>query len=267
MRYTGIQPQYFPRLHYIARILYADIFMIRDDAQFVDKHRYPDGKVDKSYQAHTPIKQTFGRFLLAVPTKHEGLLPLAKTRVSYDHDWVDSHLKTLQFSYSKAPNFSRLFPEIEMILRREYPNLTELNLATTLWGVLHLLGKESVNPSDLSLEKVREALDGQKKFRLSDIRRASEFDLDTENLSANEKIVALCSFVGADEDYCGGTGAAAYMDEDIFAKNGIKINVQDWKCQPYPQRFEKEHGFIPNLSIIDLLMNATAPQAVKIIAG
>ncbi|MFN3136786.1 MAG: WbqC family protein [Allomuricauda sp.] len=30
---------------------------------------------------------------------------------------------------------------------------------------------------------------------------------------------------------------------------------QDWPMQPYPQVFEERHGFIPNLSILDLLFN------------
>ena len=84
MRYSGIQPQYFPRLHYFARILNADIFVSRDDAQFLRKHKYPDGKTDKSYQAHTPIKTPSGIYLLNVPTKHEGFIPIYKTAISYN---------------------------------------------------------------------------------------------------------------------------------------------------------------------------------------
>ena len=30
---------------------------------------------------------------------------------------------------------------------------------------------------------------------------------------------------------------------------------KDWSMEPYPQVFEERHGFIPNLSILDLLFN------------
>ena len=202
IRYSGLQPQYFPRLHYFARILDADVFVFRDDAQFVRKHKYPNGSTDKSYQAHTPIKQATGRQFLTVMTKHEGFMPLAKTKISYDQKWADDHLKTLIY---------------DIILPKE-------------------------------------------------IKKASESKaLKNNNPSANEKIIALCKEVGAGEDYCGGTGAAAYMDDNLFSKNGINVVVQDWKCEEYLQQFNKKQGFIPDLSILDLLFNVSVDDARKIL--
>lgn len=269
MRYSGIQPQYFPRLHYFARILNADIFMIRDDVQYVQKHKYPDGKVDKSYQAHTPIKQSFGRFLLTIPVKHVGFPKLTETPISYEFPWPEDHLKTLQITYSKSPNFSNIQPELEEVLRSEYDNLAEMNMATILWAVLQLLGHENIKKDNLTLDYVNKKLAKQNIFRLKEIKRATQTKIskDLDKMPANEKIIALCQEVGATEDYCGGTAAAAYMDEEIYKKAGIKTVVQDWKCHEYTQLFIKQQGFIPNLSIIDLLMNASLDQARKIIAG
>jgi len=265
MRYSGIQPQYFPRLHYFARILATDVFMIRDDVQFVLKHKYPDGKVDKSYQAHTPIKQAFGHQLLGLQIKHGSFLPIIQTKISYEHDWVENHLKTLLLVYSKANNSNSIYTQIEKILTKKYKDLASLNIATISWGLLQLLGKKE----EPSLEVVNSILKQQKTFRLKEIRRASESKALKQNgeMDANEKIIALCSEVGAKEDYCGGTGLAAYVNHDLFAENGIKITVQDWKCQEYPQLYNKQAGFIPNLSIIDLLMNVDHKTAVKIING
>ncbi|MEX0616410.1 MAG: WbqC family protein [Candidatus Woykebacteria bacterium] len=265
MRYSGIQPQYFPRLHYFARILAADIFVIRDDAQFLRKHKYPSGKVDKSYQAHTPIKQAFGTQLLMVPTKHEGFIPLHKTKITYDHKWMENHLKTLQIAYAKSLNFKQLYPEVKELLTTRHQSLVDLNIATILWGIVHLLGMTRVEKGSLSLESVEKSLKSKKTFRLSQIKKATESKAagNFDKISPNEKIVSLIKEFGANEDYCGGTGAAAYMDESIFASNGIKITVQDWKCQEYPQLFTKQQGFIPNLSIIDLLMNVPTQKAVE----
>lgn len=267
-RYSGIQPQYFPRLHYFARILNTDTFVIRDDAQYVRKHKYPDGRTDKSYQAHTQIKQSSGVQLLAIPTKHEGFLPLAETKISHDNNWAEEHLKTLQYAYNKAINFNKLFPEIKEMLLSNFDNLADLNNATIFWGILKLLGKEDVKAADLSIKNVNEELKKQKNFRLKEIKRATETSSfsNLHTLSANEKIIALCNEVGANEDYCGGTGAAAYMDAAIFGDNGIKITVQDWKCEPYPQLFNKHQPFLPNLSILDLLMNVPTKEAIKIIS-
>lgn len=268
MRYTGIQPQYFPRLHYFARILQADVFVIRDDVQFVRKHKYPDGKIGKSYQAHTPIKHAIGTHFIMVPTKHDGLHPIASTPISYGFNWTENHIKTLQLIYAKSLNFSHLFPEITEILYTHYTYLAQLNVATILWGILHLLGKQQVTKDHLSIPYVVSKLKKQNVFRLHDIQLASQMEASTNNnVAKTEKIIALCRKVGANEDYCGETAVKAYMNQEIFKKHGIKITVQDWTCREYPQLFTKQQGFIPNLSIIDLLMNVPLDQAVTIIRG
>ncbi len=144
MRYSGIQPQYFPRLHYFARILNADIFMIRDDAQFVRKHKYPNGRNDKSYQAHTPIKQSYGVQLLSIPMQHseERFSPISDTKLHYDLPWAKDHLFALKIAYSKSKNFKIIFPKIEELLQITYDTLSDLNNATIYWGILTLLEKK-----------------------------------------------------------------------------------------------------------------------------
>jgi len=267
MRYTGIQPHYFPRLHYFARILATDTFVIRDDVQFVRKHKYPDGKTGKSYQAHTPIKHASGIHLLMVPIQHNGQKPINKTEVQYSFEWVEDHLKTIENFYRRAPNFSKIFPEIQAILKEKYKTVAELNLATILWGFLKLAGLKKVSKDMLSIDFVLQKIKKQNMFRLKSIQKASESKslAKFKNANPNEKIIALIKEVGANEDYCGGTGVAAYMDKELFEARGIKITVQDWKCKEYPQLFKKQQGFIPNLSIIDLLMNVSTDEAIKII--
>lgn len=265
-RYSGIQPQYFPRLHYFARILSTDIYVIRDDAQFVRKHKYPDGRVDKSYQAHSPIKQSFGRFLLSIPVHHEGFLPLTSTKIERSTNWVGDHLKTFKIAYSKAPFFSDIYPELEKILGTTYKSIADLNVATTLWGILKLLGEKKVTLGMLNIDEISQRLVKEKTIRLSQIKRASQSkSLKNKALKTNEKIVALCKEYGANEDFCGGTGVSAYVDHSLFKKNGISIKVQDWKCKEYPQLFKKQHGFIANLSILDLLFNVSTPHARSVL--
>ena len=269
MRYTGIQPHYFPRLHYFARIVATDTFVIRDDVQFVRKHKYPDGKTGKSYQAHTPIKHALGIHLLMIPIQHNGKKPINKTEIQYSFEWIEDHLKTIENFYRRAPNFSKIFPEIQVILKEKYKTVAELNITTILWGLLKLAGLKKVSVDMLSIDFVLQKIKKQNIFRLQSIKKASESkSLEKfKNANPNEKIIALIKGVGANEDYCGGTGMAAYMDKNLFDKHGIKITVQDWKCKEYPQLYKKQQGFIPNLSIIDLLMNVSTRQAITIIKG
>lgn len=264
MRYTGIQPQYFPRLHYFARILNTDFFMVRDDVQFVKKHKYPGGRVDKSYQVHTPIKTQKGRDFLCVPVSHQGFGAINKTRIFYEVVWESDQLKAIRFAYSRAPFFTQMFLEIEKLLSTRYSDLAHLNLATIIWGISKLV---SETETQVDLAGLNTLLKKQTKFRLKSIARASE-SLALKKLSVtvdpNEKILALIRETGATEDYCGGTAQNAYMDAALFEKHGIKIIVQDWHGEEYPQQF-RQHGFISNLSIIDLFMNVSLDTAREIL--
>ena len=270
MRYTGIQPQYFPRLHYFARILNTDVFVLRDDAQFVRKHKYPDGKTGKSYQAHTPIKTPAGIFLLSLPTKHDGFKPLYKTGISYDLPWVEDHLKTIHINYANSPYFEKVFKDLNTVFSSKFNTIASLNTTTIIWGILYLLGEKIEKEGDLNLDRVNKTLKKQNKFRLKNIYKATNAKATSDlkkfdSLSPNEKIIALCEEFGANEDYCGGTGVAAYVDHEIFKKKGITINVQDWNGKPYKQLFQKQQGFIPNLSVLDLLFNVSSDEALSIL--
>lgn len=272
MRYTGIQPQYFPRLHYFARILATDIFVLRDDAQFVAKHKYPDGRIKPSYQCHTPIKTEAGEYLLTIPIKHTGYAPIAETQIEYSHDWVRIHCNTLKYVYKKAINFRTIFPEIEALLSTSYTTLAQLATATVLWGILRLMDiplDPSGQKNQLTLDFVEKKLAEKKLFRLTRIKKASILAQEGNftHLVKNEKIIAIMKAIGTSEDYSGGTAMQAYIDENIFEKNNIHIIVQNWKCAAYPQFFTKNHPFIPNLSIIDLLMNVPVEQARTILAS
>ncbi|HSW85807.1 MAG TPA: WbqC family protein [Candidatus Saccharimonadales bacterium] len=245
IRYTGTQPQYFPRLHYFNRILNADVFMLRDDAQYVRKHKYPGGYNGPSYQSHTPIKAANGIQLLQIPTKHDNHSSIAETQLNNNTDWPELHLKTIRLAYGKAPFFTTIYPQLENLLTKKYVSLADLNISTISWAL-----------SQLNMQGT--------KARLKNITQGSQSQYIKLNqkASATEKILGLCQEVAATEYYCGGTAVDAYLDRALLEKNGIKVIIQDWACPEYKQRFMKQHGWLPNLSIIDLLMNVD-PGAVR----
>ena len=68
-----------------------------------------------------------------------------------------------------------------------------------------------------------------------------------------ELVVDICKKVGADT-YLSGLGALNYIDVDLLKENNIKILFNKYEHPTYFQRFSRL-GFIPNLSIIDLIFN------------
>lgn len=268
VRLSGYQPQYFPRLHYFARILDSDIFEFSDYVQFVKKMAYPlpDGtsRRGKSYQADTLIKTGHGQIFLTVPVGSGGLKPIHETQIAYQTPWAASHLKTVQIAYAKSRNFELLFPELEALLQRRYDNLADLTITTTLWGLWRIVAMEKPWQVTLGLEQLEEALPAA-PFRLRRIVRLSQTPIPPSGpgRDATDWIIDICRQLDADEYYYGGTSAVAYMDFDRLKAAGIRLREQSWKCTAYTQMHAKL-GFMPNLSIIDLLMNET-PDTVRTI--
>jgi hypothetical protein len=269
-RMSGYQPQYFPRLHYFNRVLESEVFEISDYVQFVKKHAYTlsDGtsKRGRSFQAHTIIKNDQGPLFLAVPTQGE-LLPINKTKIDYSKDWAKDHLKSIEISYKKAPNFAQFYPEIAFLLIRKYNSIAQLSLATISWSITRLITHEAFPMESFTFENVQKLLQREHPYRLKKIFLASTSPVavPTKGLT-NEWCIALCKYAEADEYMYGGTSQSAYMDLEKYAKAGIKPIKQNWTCPLYPQLYPKS-GFISNLSVIDLVMNTTLKQSVKIMKG
>ena len=268
MRLSGIQPQYFPRLHYIARMLASDVFVFQDDVQFVRKHKYPDGSRGMSYQAHTPIKGPDGPHLLAVSTTSGGLWPIQQMRLCHDQPWARKHLKVIKSFHASSPNLRALLPELELLLGQRFATVAELDIATTCWALGHVLGEPLRIPEDLTVARLTEVLAARRTGRLRRVVLGSECLVEGagEPASASERIVTLCRRFGADEYISGQTAVRAYMDTDLFHRHGVAVTVQSWTCPTYPQQHMARAGFIANLSIIDLLMNVPREQLASLLS-
>lgn len=271
IRLSGYQPQYFPRLHYYNRVLDSDIFELSDYVQFVKKHDYPtsDGGRErgKSFQAHTLIKLNQGGHFLAIPINDSTPLPINQTPIDYHTNWPHKHLESIRTGYSKAPNFKKYFPELEMILLKKYESLSEFNITTFLWGLLRIITENPLSLNNLTIQTANHYLKDIHPFRLTKIFIASESGIPApEKGQANDWIIKLCQYAKASEYFHGGTSSASYMDEADFKRAGVKTVIQSWKCREYHQQY-RQAGFLPNLSILDLIMNEPIEIRQKVILG
>jgi hypothetical protein len=264
MRLADIQPQYFPRLHYFARMLECDVFVIRDDVQFVRNHRYPDGTRGVSYQAHTPIKAPHGVHLLGVSIKSGSAAPICKTGVSYDQPWDRKQRNVLASFYAGAPHQRALMPELEALLACRFDNIAQLDIATTCWALARALGVRLRVPEELHFERFAEMIAAERPGRLRRVVLGSQWLASCASTDPSERIATLCERAGADEYVAGGTAIEAYLDRAPFARRGIRLHVQQWTCPRYPQKFAAA-GHLPNLSILDLLMNASSARPVALL--
>lgn len=259
MRVTIYQPQYFPRLHYFHRALVSDVYVSFESAQYVKSviSAGPPRRKNRSFQSDALIKAEKGEMMLTVPIKHEGRKPIRETQPQYEYNWMDKQLMALQCCYGKSPGWRAYRDEIEAIIKTRYNSLAELNRKTFLWGMARLLGSD-IPVEELTLRHINDWLMRDDRVRL----RRIMIDTDTGvrrpdgRQKGTQWTAGICLAIGGTEYLHGGTAANGYMDMDYYRSSGIQPVRHEWQPVEYHQQFSGDGAFIPNLSIIDLLMNA-----------
>jgi WbqC-like protein family len=210
------QSNYIPWKGYFDMIRLADEFLVYDDMQYTRR----------DWRNRNLIKTSNGLLWLTIPVEVSGKFhqQINETKVS-EARWADKHWKTIEQNYSKAPSFR----EVKDFLGDLYSKatsawLTEINLHF-LTGICQYLGIKF-------------------NYRLS-----SEFPLLEDR---NERLVALCQALGA-TDYYSGQAAKNYMNDNLFAQAGIKVNYLDYTG--YPTYHQLHPPFIHQVSMVDLLLN------------
>ncbi len=133
-------------------------------------------------------------------------------------------LKTIELNYKKAPHFPEIFPLLQTILLQ-----MEKNLAKYL---------------GFSIQLICDYLELPTKILYS-----SEIPKDN-TLKGQEKILAICEKLDADH-YVNPIGGLELYNKETFKRRGIVLNFITMKEISYRQFSET---FIPNLSIIDIMM-------------
>lgn len=220
------QPNFAPWLGYFHKMKQSDVFVFMDTVQFVKRHICNRNKIKNSQgEAQwltVPVRSDQGREV--------SFLELG---VNYEQKWQDKAVQTLRHAYGKAPYFQTYFPRIEELIRTEFPNLAELNIAWITFLARHL----DVHPQ---LERMK--------------------DLPGNLGSKSEQIINICRHFGADV-YLSGQGARKYNDAEAFAQAGIALRYQEFK---HPEYTQLGPGFTSHLSALDLLFNCgpESPQYV-----
>jgi hypothetical protein len=219
-----LQPSYLPWLGYFSQMQRSDVFVLYDDVQY-DKH---------SWRNRNRIKTLQGIQWLTVPvlTKGQNWPTNRVVRIDNAIDWRKKHRLSIRQNYGKAPYFSDYFGIFDDLYYRPWDSLLELNM-TFLNAVCDMLGlkRETVFSSDLGVKG------------------------DTV-----ERLIAICNQLGANVFYEGAAGRD-YIDDELFARAGIKLEYQDYRHPVYHQLYG---DFVPYMSVVDLLFNC-GPKSLEIL--
>jgi len=241
--------------------------------------KYPDGKRGSSFQAHTPVRAGSDVLMLSVPVK-KGQASIKDTQVSYGDDWAAKQLNQIGNFYRKCGRFDDVFPLLKTFLQgHQFSSLADLNIRTAIWALLVIYMPsqdantlEQITESDINdaLSKIQDLLTEREGVRTRQIVVASDLitkEFDDEQWSPTERIVALCRHYEATRYVAGGTAIESYLELSAFADANVAVDRQDWTCTNYSQAGADTDTFMPNLSVLDLIMNVDSSQARAVLEG
>lgn len=226
MRVSGHQPSYIPWYGFFEKIAKSDVFAIHDFAQ------YEKG----GYISRNQIKSSQGPLWLSIPILIKGNknTPIRELKIDNSQEWQRRHWKAINMNYNKAEYFN------------EYRDFFG-DIYHSDWKYIHDLNMSIIN------------------FILDEINITTKICYTSEMECRHEKksdfVLSLCKELQADM-YLSGKLGKDYLIEKDFELEGIKIEYQEIIKMEYEQLF---NGFIPNLSIIDILFNCGAERTEKLI--
>jgi len=165
--------------------------------------------------------------------KNQKFLPIMNVEIDNEKNWKELFCSKL-LVYKETKNFDYYNEFFDEILKKEWKFLFDLNFEI--------------------IKKIMDWLDIK-------VRIIKESELKIKRTS-NERLIDVCKKLDADT-YISGLGAKEYINEKLFSENKINLEYQNFKPLVYHQMFSKE--FLPNLSILDVMINVGNNNTRKLI--
>lgn len=224
---AGHQPNFLPYLGFFDKMVNCDVFVIRDEVQFVERDWHHRNKIRIDGKDENGNLQ--GKWLTVPVEKEPKYLKdiVIKNDVKQKNvPWNVFMLREIKNRYDTTPFFRDYFPALESIFMQKKEKLIDFNME-----IINFLK----NCFNINTELVYAS-------QLKGFEKTGEASLD---------LARLTKIVGAGI-YLSGPGGVNYMNKDTFSQEGIDLRFQDFQHPVYPQRY---HGFVPNLASIDALFN------------
>lgn len=215
MKIGIMQPYFFPYLGYWQLINAVDSFVIYDDVNYIK-----GGWINRNY-----ILSSGKPHLVTVPlAKASSYKMINEIEVLSDDRSNRRILKSITQSYGKAPFYENIFPIIEKIVNQNEENLA-IYLEHSLLCICDYLGISTEIIRSSSLHK-------------------------TPGLKGQDKILNICQLLGG-RIYINAIGGKKLYSFEKFLASGIELCFLETEEIAYSQGID---SFVPNLSIIDVLM-------------
>ena len=215
MKITIHQANYFPYPGFFQKVSLSDVHVVLDKAQF---------QFDTTNR-NKIITPDGSWTRISVPIKKgQKFFEIRNVEINNDLPWAEENWNLIHKSYNESRFFDLYKVFLDSLYKKSWDLIFDLNLRI--------------------LKKVFDWLDIKTEIVL-------ESELNVTGTSS-KRLLNICKKLGADT-YISGIGGKKYLDEKLFEKNRIILKYQNYNPITYHQYRSK--SFIPNLSIIDLLVN------------
>jgi len=224
LKLAVIEPAYFPPPFYFAKALYADVIVWADSFQFKKS----------SFINRAPIKAVSGKQWLTVPVFSQITAgqKISDAVIDNHQNWQNRHLRSLEVNYHQSPYYPFFADAIADIINARYQSISGL------------------------LAKSRDFLFSQLRIdkKLVHSSQLPHIQDRSERLMAWLKECDCQSYLYHPKE-------RPLFHAPMVLAQGIRLFCCHYHPVAYHQIFS---GFLPNLSVLDLLFNE-GEQAVAVI--
>ena len=220
MKVGIMQPYFFPYIGYWQLLNAVDKYVVYDDVNYIKNGWINRNRILINGQPHW--------FTLPL-NKASPFNLINEINISSENKVKENMLKTLHMAYHKAPFFNEVFPLVEKTI------FYSLNLSESLFFSIHEITKYLGIRTELILSST----------------------LNKDNtLKGKNKVLSICKLLNADV-YLNAIGGQDLYDKQEFQEHDLKLEFLQTDKVIYKQL---KNQFVPNLSIIDVLMFNSAEQ-------
>ena len=227
MKVAIMQPYFFPYIGYWQLLNAVDQFVIFNDVNFINR-----GWINRN-RILCHGKPLYINVLLNKASQNR---KINEIEVIQDQKQETKLLRTLRDCYCKAPCFQPVFDMVSDVLLENDETYLDRYLYRTMQAVCDYIGIKT--PMVFS----------------------SEIPTGT-GLRGQDRILDICKRLGASE-YYNAIGGQQLYDAKLFYRNGISLKFLETKSEAYRQGTNE---FVPSLSIIDVLMNNSKGETLKLL--
>jgi len=238
MKLAVMQPYFMPYLGYFQAIKAVDKYILYENLTYI-----LNGWMNRN---RIRTRNSPANFLIVPVNSKSSNSLISNVKIDNTQDWKSKILETITFAYKKSPFFDELYPLLQQMFSLSFEYLYDLN-AQTIISLCRFLDIETQikyqNQDYLTMETNLILMENGDYS-------SCEYLLKTKPIKKVARAINMCKIEEADI-FINAIGGQELYNAEEFKKYNIELKFIQMNNIVYSQ-YSKD--FIPNLSIIDVLM-------------